>query len=1459
MAIVDNECLFRQFYGSECTGGELSTNRDNQRILSIIKASEVRNDTLHDVLTPLYEENNNLKVQYHLKCVSKYCSVKLEKKPPKKRQRRSSEGFDFKTKCFYCGHPCTVVRNEKHPERWKPAYLTSTTDHFCEERKIFISQKQYIQERCSIRNDEWGEKVLLRSEGILTDVVAADLRYHSDCKRDFFSKIHEGKDQVNDLAFLKVIKLLTDDKSRIWNSTELYEAYTLNNDKVQLDKKTYLSKLVSKFNGSLISFHSRGYARIFCFEDHARCLLKETKDNDNVDLTMIGKQINDECKECEIDQKNYNSHIDFEISMESTSDTLQELLECISPKFHNSLYGALIGNIVTSIVQNCTTPLQLALGTLFIRSKSILNHLYEYRVTGSYDELLRFKKSAAVHSAKAGHLLGVPDTGSLLQVITDNYDQIMHSQNNKLLCHCLATIVTKNGDSNISKITFPRLKKADLPTPIKEENSVQISTYIGPKKPPMPSYSKPLPDEDFLRGQHISRGRSEDIDFKFFFDVATTIKCPEYNGYCTRVNREQGHSIRPITQTVYLPLMNMIPASATTMETSIKYSKLLSSQHGQPYCIYTSDQQLYRIAQTVLWNSPELTKDFYLRLGGMHLLMSYVGSIGSLMAGSGLKEILEKAFSGVPKMLTGKNFPQCVRALRMVVEEILRQILKDGTINSYTDLIHALEDKSEKSNTTKLWVDTLIKPIFLCLRYIRAEREGDWYLHIDTVELMLPLFYAAGHVNYARDALIYLREMQKLPENVKKHFLKGEHTVQHTEGIFNGLWSDMAIETTYMRLGKASSGIVGQAMKPETVKTWAYSMNVCCELADGLEAMRNRTPSENSCHKEEMKGRMILDEADRSLLRKKLENSIDILDPAHHSQDGLVNIVTGKVTTDPKVNVHKSAEEGRRLMEKFESSLPGGFYETIPRTVKTMDDRKGIKAGDKKVMDPAVIYARALAIRLVDPEFDFEKILEHELAPHPTSMFNEEGVLRTCKQKSKLMSTLKVEIPARLAQNGVKAIFLDGCAILWTISWPTNGTVSDYIRNLKGFLLKQSTLAEVYLVFDRYYNDSIKGLTRKNRDIGASRVYQLTADTPLPSRETVLTVTENKVQLIQLIINDFLENPKSLHYKHKLVVTGPDPDPFEISNGIIKFRSDLRTFHEEADTILIHQVSLFGSGKVIVVADDTDVFVLLVHFIFSGDIKASVVMQPTSCETNVIDINATVEKHADIASNLLAAHALSGCDTAAPIFGIGKQTVIKVLKKGGLSLASIGDLTSPLSQCIEEGTAFLLRCYGRGDQKSLTDARKRLWKTRIANSTSTAPTLESLPPTDKSYHENLKRSHLQAAIWRYSLNAHPPDVDIYRYGWENNSSSSCLVAKYGPIDQVLVPDALLKILRCGCKTIHEKPDTIRKPSEPCKTARCSCRKLKISCTTFCECEGDLTCHNPETHNEHQLNEENEEI
>ena len=82
------------------------------------------------------------------------------------------------------------------------------------------------------------------------------------------------------------------------------------------------------------------------------------------------------------------------------SNTLQALLSAISEKLDQSLSALLIGNIITSIVNNIQTDLQIALAVLLRNSKEIVSHMYDYRITYSYDELLRFKKSAAVAAAK---------------------------------------------------------------------------------------------------------------------------------------------------------------------------------------------------------------------------------------------------------------------------------------------------------------------------------------------------------------------------------------------------------------------------------------------------------------------------------------------------------------------------------------------------------------------------------------------------------------------------------------------------------------------------------------------------------------------------------------------------------------------------------------------------------------------------------------------------------------------------------------------------------------------------------------------------------------------------------------------------------------------------------------------------------------------------------------------------
>ena len=65
-----------------------------------------------------------------------------------------------------------------------------------------------------------------------------------------------------------------------------------------------------------------------------------------------------------------------------------------------------------------------------------------------------------------------------------------------------------------------------------------------------------------------------------------------------------------------------------------------------------------------------------------------------------------------------KESHKIVRALRIVVEDILNTCMKDLTV--------VLEELANKNKTTRLWVDCLIKPVFILMICLRAKREGDW-------------------------------------------------------------------------------------------------------------------------------------------------------------------------------------------------------------------------------------------------------------------------------------------------------------------------------------------------------------------------------------------------------------------------------------------------------------------------------------------------------------------------------------------------------------------------------------------------------------------------------------------------------------------------------------------------------------------------------------------------------------
>ena len=95
-------------------------------------------------------------------------------------------------------------------------------------------------------------------------------------------------------------------------------------------------------------------------------------------------------------------------------------------------------------------------------------------------------------------------------------------------------------------------------------------------------------------------------------------------------------------------------------------------------------------------------------------------------------------------------------------------------------------------------------------KFIRAERTGNWGLHLQALFEMLPFLAASGHNNYTKSLWIYLQQMSSLRDDcpvVYDHFQKGFHVVRRSERFWGGLSTDLIIEQVLMRSMKTSGGL----------------------------------------------------------------------------------------------------------------------------------------------------------------------------------------------------------------------------------------------------------------------------------------------------------------------------------------------------------------------------------------------------------------------------------------------------------------------------------------------------------------------------------------------------------------------------------------------------------------------------------------------------------------------------
>ena len=144
-------------------------------------------------------------------------------------------------------------------------------------------------------------------------------------------------------------------------------------------------------------------------------------------------------------------------------------------------------------------------------------------------------------------------------------------------------------------------------------------------------------------------------------------------------------------------------------------------------------------------------------------------------------------------------------------------------VNSIEDIVGNLKFVPDVSRTGKLWLQ-FMDFVSIIRMFIRAERTGNFELHIYSSKQMLPYLAAAGHDKYAIAIRKYLQDIKNLCPCLYK---ERSFTICRNEKLFwSATFTDQVIEQTPMRSGKSQGGMINTTHNDAARTKWLLSSHI---------------------------------------------------------------------------------------------------------------------------------------------------------------------------------------------------------------------------------------------------------------------------------------------------------------------------------------------------------------------------------------------------------------------------------------------------------------------------------------------------------------------------------------------------------------------------------------------------------------------------------------------------------
>lgn len=869
-------------------GGQL-VNVQTRGIQTLIASSKRRRDNKYKILermeSVLAHKNctKNYNRESSIQTAAKEFSQKLVEG---RRSMKDAVTFDFASLCFFCGD---VLNESKH--QIKTVKNSGTRDNL-----IQALEKRDVSDKFN--------KTLSKRLDVCKDLVAAQARYHASCMSSFYKNY--ASDQVGrppskkttDFMQFAVDYIERNQSDSQFSLNEMREEFTGDFPEMQAIK-LHLNK---RYPEQIQFIHHKSDVIILFRHQISKQVWRDWYDNQEKDpkverkriVEMAGKIILEDIRKTVYDKKNYiipkfNEDNIYDNIPETLTDFLDILIRSNKkPKSRNKFkWKKRIASISHSIISHARprsflSPILLGLSSMIHKkyaSKGLIEALSYLGFCASYDETLLFEAS----------ILEEPDTHTcspeaFIQYIFDNADHNTCTIDGKNTFHSMGGIMAVTPSSTVnSKRTIPRLSKIPSAVAIGKFGFTELKIFRKGTSKGL----KAVLIEDIIKDDLPDREMSME-DFCWLYSKFSNKKSKGYSGFFEQFYSNSDYKVSKI---IPLPFVNNKPDDYNTVftilaqaavEHKLREEKAQPVDQTDPYnkmdvCFVTFDAPLYLKARYILScvdsnDDPFGLSNIIARLGGFHLLMSFLGSIGFIMDGSGLKEAFSVIYAenSAEKALAGHAYSRAIRghflihiALANIIfdsielteeekatfddllsdlgsENFKDNMVKEEFLNIKNKFTEQMKKFEKRGPTSQLWLQYW-QMFELVKDFIKAERTGNFDLHVKTIERIIPFFHASAHNNYSKCAHLYLQDMLKLKENMNPHqyerfTTEGFFTIRRTEKFWSGVWTDMTIEQVLMRAMKTQGGLThGRGMSESVLIKFILTMIILDEVCNEME------------------------------------------------------------------------------------------------------------------------------------------------------------------------------------------------------------------------------------------------------------------------------------------------------------------------------------------------------------------------------------------------------------------------------------------------------------------------------------------------------------------------------------------------------------------------------------------------------------------------------------------------